>query len=155
MLSLVSCIYGRRTCAKEMSKTFVATEKLTPDRIRTCVSQLASRVCLPLHHRSALALCVRYRSLLESLHFASLEQVIDETEQGKLDSDVQGEISLHLQNLHDSFHEYFSVRVLQEEEKCVRDPLLFEVNENMAIEVGEQLIELQSNNGTCMEFGVT
>ena len=44
---------------------------------------------------------------------------------------------------------------LQEEEKWVRNPLLFEVNENMAIEVGEQLIELQSNNGTCMEFGVT
>ena len=59
MLSLVSCVSGRRTCAKEMSET------------------------------------------------ASLKQVIDETEQGKLDSDIQEEISLHLQNLHDSFHEYF------------------------------------------------
>ena len=79
-------------------------------------------------------------------NFASLKQVIDETEQGKLDSDVQEEISLHLQNLHDSFHEYFSVGELQEEEKWVINPLLFEVNENIAIEVGEQLIELQSNN---------
>ena len=75
-------------------------------------------------------------------NFVSLEQVIDETEQDKLDSDIQEEISLHLQNLHDSFHEYFSVGELQEEEKWVRNPLLFEVNENMAIEVGEQLIEL-------------